>query len=115
MAKPRVLVLYSQSLFAQGLQRLLENAGDFEVVGVDVDIEDAVAALKSHHPEAVVVDADDMSSGGRDLILELLREAASLQVVCLVALDGKVSLYRRELAPVTRSEELLAHLRPSVE
>ncbi len=111
MYKHRVLVLYSQSLFAQGLQRLLERSGDFEVVGVDLDLNDAVDSLRVIHPDAVVIDADDLSSGGRELLLQLLRETPSIQVVCLTAVDGKVSVYRREQRPVLRSEDLLDALR----
>jgi len=111
MEKHRVLVFYSQSLFAQGLQRLIEKAGDFEVIGVDLDLQDAVSSLRAHDPDAVLIDADDLGSGGRELLVQLLRETPSIQLVCLTAVDGKVSVYRRELAPVTRSEELLRALR----
>lgn len=109
--RTRVLVLYSQSLFAQCLQRLLENAGDFEVTGVDFELQDAVAALRAGHPDAVVIDADDLNTAGRDLLVQLLRETASVHLVCLTAVEGKVTLYRRDQLPVTRSAELLDALR----
>jgi DNA-binding NarL/FixJ family response regulator len=107
----RILVLYSQSLFAQGLQRLLEKSGDFEVIGVDLDLQDAVTSLRANHPDAVLVDADDLNVGGKNLLVQVLSETPSVQLVCLTAVDGKVCLYRRELVPVTRSEDLLRALR----
>lgn len=111
MQRQRVLVLYSQSLFAQGLQRLLEKSSDFEVIGVDLDLEDAVKSIRALHPDAIVVDVDELSGGGRDLIVQVLRETPSLQLVCLTAMDGKVNVFRREQAPVLRAEDLLEALR----
>ncbi len=109
--KHRVLVLYRQSLFTQGLQRLLETAGDFEVSGVDLDLEDPVASLREINPNAVIVDADDLCTASKELLLLLLRESPSVRIVCLTALDGRVNLYRHEQTPLTRGDEFLNALR----
>jgi chemotaxis response regulator CheB len=109
--KHRVLVLYRQSLFTQCIQNLLETAGDFEVSGVDLDLEDPVVSLRAFNPDTVVVGANDLCTASKDLLMHLLRESPSVQIVCLTTLDGGVDLYRHEQMPLTRGADLLKALR----
>ncbi|MDA8189702.1 MAG: hypothetical protein M0T85_16300 [Dehalococcoidales bacterium] len=108
MANRRILVLYSKSLLAQGVENLLRKSEGLEVIGVDLEQRDAVRRIGTLQPEVVIVDGDDLPVYGGSLILQLLREHPSVKVLCISVNGNTVDIYRKSQMAVTRADELVA-------
>ena len=110
MATRRVLVLYSRSLFAQGIEKLLRKVEGLETIGIDLDRPEAIEQICDLRPDAVIVDTADLPARGSALILQLLRDNSSVEVLCLSVLDGSMDIYRKQHFVVNRAEELVEAL-----
>lgn len=108
MDKRRILVLYSKSLLAQGVENLLKKTDGLEVIGIDLEKKEAVNEINQLNPEAVIIDGDDIPAGGGALILQVLRENPSVKVFCISTNGSNVDVYRRSQVSVTRADELVA-------
>ena len=81
----RIVVVDPQPLFRDGLRALLEATGDFAVVGESGDGLEAIAAIASHRPDAVIIELDLPSMYGTELIREARRAVGSLAVLVVSA------------------------------
>ncbi|MBI2305506.1 MAG: hypothetical protein HYU86_12270 [Chloroflexi bacterium] len=104
--KRDIVVVYGKSLLAQGIERLLRKVEDIEVVGIDLERAGAMESIRSVQPGTVVLDMDDVSLKGGDLILRLLQNVSSLTVVCLTNNGERADIYHKEQKPLTTTQEL---------
>jgi len=107
MTTSRILVLYSKSLFAQGIEKVLKKLEGLEVIGIDLDKPAAIEQIAGLEPDAVIVDSADLPAHNSALILQLLRETPSVKVLCLSITDGSVDIYRKQRFVASKAEELV--------
>ena len=110
MSTRRVLVLYSKSLFAQGIEKLLRKVEGLEIIGIDLDKPAAIEEISALTPDAVIVDTADLPARGSALILQLLRDNSSVKVLCVSVVDGSMDIYRKQHFVVSKAEELVEAL-----
>ncbi|TAK33695.1 MAG: response regulator transcription factor [Chloroflexota bacterium] len=110
MMTSRVLVLYSKSLFAQGIEKVLKKLEGLDVIGIDLDQPAAMEHISDLEPDAVIVDSADLPAHNSALILRLLRETPSVKVLCLSINDGTVDIYRKQRFVASKAEELVEAL-----
>jgi DNA-binding NarL/FixJ family response regulator len=67
----RILLLHDQSLFREGLRRLLRDEPGFQIVGSCASTREALAVLEREHPDIVLLDCDIGEDGGLDFVEEL--------------------------------------------
>jgi DNA-binding NarL/FixJ family response regulator len=67
----RILLLNDQSLFREGLGRLLRDEPGFQIVGSCASTREALAALEREHADIVLVDCDTDEDRGLDIVDEL--------------------------------------------
>lgn len=107
MSSRRILVLYGKSLFAQAIQNLLKKREELEVIGLDLDQSGVVHQVASLHPEAVIVDCDDLNVYGRSLILQVLNESPDAKILCITVNGNSIDIYRKRQVEVTKTDELV--------
>lgn len=79
----RVLLADPRTLVRAGLERLLEEEGDIEVVAEADDGDGAVLLARKLRPEAALVDTRVGSPGVLETVRRLLRVQASLRIMAL--------------------------------
>jgi DNA-binding NarL/FixJ family response regulator len=92
----RVLLADDHPVVRTGYKRLLEQAGDIEVVADVSDGEAAYAAFVAHRPDVVVTDLSMTPVGGLELIRRIVATPSGARVLVFSMHDGAV-LVRRAL------------------
>ena len=81
----RVMIVDDHSIVRAGLQRILEQSGEFEVVGQAADGEEAVRVAAEVSPDVVVMDVIMPKKDGIEACREIMESAPETRVVMLTA------------------------------
>jgi DNA-binding NarL/FixJ family response regulator len=81
MSRPRILLADDHTMFAQGLQSLLED--EFELVGTVADGQALVETAHQHDPDVIVVDISMPRLNGFDAVRQLKKEGISARIIFL--------------------------------
>lgn len=81
----RVMIVDAHSVVRVGLKHVLEQSGEFEVVGQAADGEDAVRMAADVFPDVVVMDVIMPGKDGVDACREIMESAPETRVVMLTA------------------------------
>ena len=88
MSEPRrisVLLVDDHSIMRDGLRVMLEQSGEFEVVGQAKDGEEAVQAASDLSPDVVVMDVLMPNKDGVEACREIMESAPDTRVIMLTA------------------------------
>jgi DNA-binding NarL/FixJ family response regulator len=88
----RVLVVEDQTLVREGLETLLNLAGDVRVVAHVTDGEEALAQMRQHHPDVVLLDVRMAKMSGIDVLRVLRDRKDSAPVILLTTFDDDSAL-----------------------
>ena len=77
----RVALADSHPLVVQGLVALLRSQGDLEVVATCRDGREALAAVRDHSPDVVVLDPGFSGIGGLEVIRQIRGANAAVRIV----------------------------------
>ena len=81
----RVMIVDDHSIVRVGLKQVLEQSGEFEVVGQAVDGEEAVRVAADVSPDVVVMDVITPKKDGVEACREIMESAPETRVVMLTA------------------------------
>ena len=81
----RVLLVDDHSIMREGLQSMLEQSEEFEVVGQARDGEEAVKAASELSPDVVVMDVMMPNKDGVEACREIMESAPETRVIMLTA------------------------------
>jgi DNA-binding NarL/FixJ family response regulator len=81
----RIVVADDHPVVLQGVNWLLEREGDLEVVARCQSGEEALAAVREHRPDLLVLDLNMPGLGGMDVLRGIAEERLALRVVLLTA------------------------------
>ncbi len=81
----RVMVVDDHSIVREGLKRVLEQSGEFEVVAQAADGEEAVRVAAEAGPDVVVMDVMMPKKDGVEACREIMESAPDTRVVMLTA------------------------------
>jgi DNA-binding NarL/FixJ family response regulator len=81
----RVVLADDHPIVLQGLQHLFARHADFEVAACCLDAESAIDAVRTQHPDVLVLDLRMPQRSGLDVLAVLSREAPSVKSVMLTA------------------------------
>ena len=81
----RVLIVDDHEIVREGLQTLLSEETDFEVVGVAGESEQALALTKKHHPDVVLMDLVLPGLDGIETTRRVLEVSPSTRVLVLTS------------------------------
>ena len=82
-----ILVVDVQPILRFGLRRLLEQEGDFEILGEADSVETGIEAVESLEPEVIILDLQFKGTGGIDLIKKVKQRAPRIGMLVYSAFD----------------------------
>jgi DNA-binding NarL/FixJ family response regulator len=83
MLKRRVLLVEDHPMYRQGVKRLLEDTGRFQVVGEAINGHDAIHQADIHHPEIVLIDVQLPGVTGLKIARVLRTQHHAMKIVFL--------------------------------
>ena len=83
--RTRVLLVDDHSIVTEGLQVMLEQSGEYEVVGLARDGEEAVRVASELSPDVVVMDVLMPNKNGVEACREIMESAPDTRVIMLTA------------------------------
>ena len=93
--KVRVFILSSQSLFDLGVENLLRQEAELEVVGHEADMDRALMQIKALVPDVVILNSADASCSPTPAVLRLMNEVG-VRIIKLNLQDNTICMYRKE-------------------
>ena len=81
----RVMIVDDHLIVRVGLKQILEQSGEFEVVGQAADVEEAVRVAAEVSPDVVVMDVIMPKKDGVEACREIMESAPETRVVMLTA------------------------------
>jgi DNA-binding NarL/FixJ family response regulator len=79
----RILLADDHNLFRQGLRRILESQGEFEVVAEAASGLEAIDLAKQHQPDVAIMDIAMKELNGIEATVQLLRQTPKTAVLIL--------------------------------
>lgn len=110
MGRPRVFILCATCLFAKGLECLLKDRGEVELVGVSSTGPKALARIRSLQPDVVIVEAGKRMPEPCLLVRRLLREQPQVRVVQVSLKDCNGTLYTGSRFIMVQPQDLVGIL-----
>lgn len=111
MAEKRVVVLYSRSLFAAGIQIHLQSLDCLEVISVDAADLGALEQIQEVAPDVIIIDALDGGFVSGIAISELLSLKITAKIISLDLENPEISIFHHEIQQVMSKDELIDAIR----
>jgi len=100
-------ILYSHSLFAHGLEKLLQRQDGITVTGVEKTGREALAHIKRLNPDVIIVEAEQGKSEPEKLLSRFLREQPQTRMIRLNLEDNTAFLYSGSRCTANSIEDLI--------
>jgi chemotaxis response regulator CheB len=107
----RVIVLDKKALFWNGLESLLSQETDIEMVTWDRKLSDVVKCIQENNPDALIINCDDPTQDVTPAILCALREKFDMVIIGLSQNNNQVTVYRGEQKQILQIDDLLNVIR----
>lgn len=107
-------ILYSHSLFAHGLEKLLQGEDGVTVAGVEKKGRAAFAQIKQLKPDVVIVEAEQGKPEPEKLLSRFLREQPQTRMIRLNLEDNTAFLYSGSRCTANSIEDLIQSVLKSV-
>jgi two-component system nitrate/nitrite response regulator NarL len=92
MAAPRIVLVDDHALCRNGLSDLLTHRGGMQVLAAVATAEDAIAALRTHQPDLVVLDLRMPQTDGLTLLRRVRAEGLETPALILTMSDSETDL-----------------------
>jgi len=100
-------ILYSHSLFAHGLAKLLQRQDGFTITGVEKTGREALAHIKQLNPDVIIVEGEQGKPEPEKLLSRFLREQPHTRMVRLNLEDNTAFLYSGSRCTANSIEDLM--------
>ena len=110
MTVRRVLLLYQDSLLAQGIVSLLRERAALEVAARQLANGELQQFVEEFAPDVVIVDRDDFAQHASITIDQLLRELRDIRIIDISSRDDLARVYEGHEVRVAKFADLLATL-----
>ena len=105
----RVLIVQSGSLFDEGLESMLTQQSDFQVIGVHYsDDTRFLLTMQSERPDVILLFEDGPLEARR--VFDLFQDAP-LRVITVRSDGDSLEMYERQAITTTQSQDLFALIR----
>ena len=103
----RVFILSKQSMFGVGIEALLSQEEQIEIVNRDMDLSASLECLRKTDPDVVMINCDDPDPELTSAVMDILRERLGICVIGLSLRNNQISVYHGEKKDVRQVEDLL--------
>lgn len=110
MAARRVLLLYQDSLLAQGIISLLRERAVLEVAAAQLANGELHQVVEEFVPDVVIVDRDDLAQQAFITIEQLLRELPDIRIIDISSRDDLARIYEGHQIRVAKFDDLMETL-----
>jgi hypothetical protein len=112
-AVTRVFILSGYGLFSQGVEALLRQEADLELVGHEASVEQAIAGIEAAGAEVVILDSSDRAIDPGTVVARLLgagfgNRYRAKKVIGLSLEDNTMCIYYGEKRRVSSTADLMA-------
>ncbi len=108
MTARRILLLYQESLLAQGLTNLLQEQAGLDVSARKLNDSDAEGFVRQFAPDVVIIDREDFASHAAITIDQLLRAGPShMKVVDVSSRSDLARVYEGHQVRLAEFDDLL--------
>jgi hypothetical protein len=109
--KARVLLVSRLSLFEAGIEELLRQEADFEIVGRETDPQKTIKRVKEAPPDVVILTDGEGKTGLGLELLRLVREGVRIRIVEVHLTTNTVCLYCGERQSIGEVGDLVDTVR----
>lgn len=100
-------ILYNHSLFAHGLEKLLQQQEGVTVAGVEKMGREALAHIKQLNPDVIIAEADQGKAEPEKILARFLREQPKARMVRLNLENNTAVLYSGSRCTAKSVEDLI--------
>jgi cyclic pyranopterin phosphate synthase len=109
----RVFILSSHPLLGRGIETLLCQETELQIVGHERDLDRAIEQIKTLQPDVVIVDANDSEDNRARVLMRVLNEGCDR--VCWAELrDNTVSIYQGEQRVIEELRDFVEAIKSEV-
>jgi chemotaxis response regulator CheB len=102
----RIFILSRRSLFHKGIETLLTQESELEIVGQETDPQAAVECIQTFNPDVVLLNLDDPEPDLSSPVLCVLREMSGVRIVGLSLKENKLCIIQGENKKVHQLDDL---------
>ena len=107
----RIFILSQHRMFGRGLESLLRQEDDLELVGQESDEKTALKQIKTLQPHVVIWDSYEAPDGSVSVVDRILKDNPGIRVVGLNLHDNNLYVYHLTQRVVKGSEEFVEVVR----
>jgi DNA-binding NarL/FixJ family response regulator len=109
-----VFIVSSHLMFSRGLENLLREDKEINVIGQETDIEQALKQIKKVHPDAIIVYSDDARLTSRLTLVEILKASLNTKVIHLSLQNNTFYVYQAAQWVATSLDDLLQAVKVTI-
>lgn len=102
----RIFIVSQHPLFSRGVETLLDQKSDFELVGIEENAERAIESIKRLDPDVVILDSNYTSCNSDPMLMRIFQEQSGIQVIGLNLQDNRICIYHSEQRTIHQVEDL---------
>lgn len=103
----KVLMLSRESIFGQGVLKLLSQETELEIISPGTDPEAVFKCIQTKRPDVVVINYDDPGIDLSPAFVCILKEKLGCSIIGLSLRDNEMCVYRGEHKEVRQVTDLL--------
>jgi DNA-binding NarL/FixJ family response regulator len=102
-----VFIVSSHLMFSRGLENLLQEDEEINVIGQETNMEQAIKQIKKLHSDAIIIYSDDAQLTSRLTIIEILKASPNTKVIHLSLQNNVFYVYQATQWVATSLDDLL--------
>lgn len=103
----RIFIVSNHLMFGYGLECLLLQESEVEIVGRETNIKQAAISIKNLQPDVVIIDNDDISLNGVAELLKIVRTNPGVKIIHLSLQNNNLYIYQAVHTEVQSVEDLV--------
>lgn len=103
----RIFIISYHLMFSYGLESLLSEKEEFDVVGKESTFDEALARLEMLQPNVVIFYGDTATNLIQEKILRILEFDPAIKVICLNVHNNSLVLYQAAQRVIEKVDDLI--------